>query len=452
MATCIEEVLGKNDQLYRPGNRKGLLPSPAQLIGKVVVKCKIPDGTMGSNMVLNDDFDDELRNCTPPIDTNYDSEDDVAHNVVGFDSKGSIRDPKRKRKVSADAVFQNARHESLEANSAARNAHEQLTDIRRRAKQSLRHSDALLRDVGMTYEELKKKREECDDNLIEEGTEVELSSDGARVKESANHALAIARAFAESVEDSRLLMEAANIEARSEEEIFELAREELVDKEAVLAEAVEELDIVSSRNREAAQIADRALVEARMNAEFAENAAKRVDAVKGLLSKSHNQAVSSETVAGTADAEAKISEKRALEAEKRASRARDEAEKHRLRAEEESKKEDDLILELEGKVLHEWSFVKLSEKPTVRHPARPAEQEQLKLSQDAVDAARERADTCVEKADQLTDQIRMVKSNDDPDLSIEESSLIASQKTKERKDHIKEMEDALIDKLARETR
>lgn len=69
-----------------------------------------------------------------------------------------------------------------------------------------------------------------------------------------------------------------------------------------------------------------------------------------------------------------------------------------------------------------------------------------------MNAARERADICVEKADQLTDQIRMVKSNDDPDLSIEESSLIASQKTKERKDHIKEMEDALNEKLARETR
>jgi len=325
-----------------------VLPSPAQLIGKVVIKCKIPDGTLGSNMVLNDDFDDELRNSTPPTDTDYDSEDDLTHNVVGFDSKGSIKDPERKRMGSADVVFQNARLASLEANSAARNAHQQLTDIRRRAKQSQRHSNALLRDVGMTYEQLKKKREECD-YLVEEGTEVELSSDGVRVKESANHALEIARAFAESVEDSRLLSEAANIEARSEEEIFELAREELVDKEAVLAEAEEELDIVSSRNREAVQIADRALVEARMNAEFAENAAKRVVAVKGLLSKSHNQAVSSETVAGTADAEAKISEQRALEAEKRALRARDEAEKHRLRAEEESKKEDDLLMGLGGK-------------------------------------------------------------------------------------------------------
>ena len=432
MASVIEEILGKQNLLYLPDSSAresgSSLPSPAKLMGKVVIKSKLPEKIPGKSLALNDDFDDENRVTTTPTDTDYDSEDDIKEYVIGFNSTGSIKST-TPQKITPEQLFQTARSESIEATSAANAALLQLSDVKHQAHQSQNHADALLRDIGMTVDELKKKREEGIDDIVEEGTEVELCVDGAsKVKEGYDQAMEISKAFAETVEESRLLAHAAATEARSESDLFDIAREDLTEKEAILAEANEELQVVAESNRELAETAERALSEARINGEYAEIAERRVMAVRGLVDRSHNQAVSSETVAGTADAEANISEQRASEAEARYQKARASADKERKNAEKETKSEDDL----EAKLM--------------------AAHKDLSQARDAVDAARERADDAVIKAEKLTDEIREARSMGgyDDDASIGGGS-VADEKTKERRAYIGEMERALTDKRGLES-
>ena len=426
MASDIKNILGKKDLLHRPNpsvKDTDLLPSPAELRGKVVIKGKLPVAIIGEKVVLNDDFDDENRDATPPSFTDYDSEDDMKENVVGFNSTGSIRSPSH-QVLTAEELFQVARSQSIEANTAADSAYNQLLDIRHRAKQAQNHADSLLRDINMTYEELVKKREGGNEFTPEEGTEVELCMNGAaKVKAPPDHVMEIAQAFAESVEESRLLAIAATIDARSEMELFDIAREDITDKDAALADAKEELQLATMNNRELNESAERALSVARINREYAENAERRVMAVRALLDRSHNQAVSSETVAGTADAEANISEQRAKDSEARAKKARAYAENERMKAEKESKIEDDLDAQMLDA------------------------QQKLKDSEDAVKAARVRADDAVNRAGMLTEEISRSKSVRYED----EPHAIALQKSKERTGHIVDMDRALADKAGFES-
>ena len=337
MAKDIESVLGKQGLLYRPDPKlspTSALPSPADLVGKVVIKSK-----RATVAALNDDFDDENRKATPPSE-GYDSEDDIENNVVAFTSSGSITS-ESKNNATYEQLFKTAKHDAIIANAAVKSIAIQCDDANRRAIQAQNHADALLRDVGLSYEELKKKREKGTDYVAEEGTEVVFDEkEEVVVKEAENKSVEIAAAFAECVEESRLLYSAANAEARSETELFEIARQDLEEQEMILAEAKEALEEVVNRNRRLTEASERALAEARSNREYADNAERRVAAVKALLDKSQNQAVSSETVAGTADAEAKISEERACDAEARAQKARAKAEKEKEKANEEIKKEE----------------------------------------------------------------------------------------------------------------
>ena len=430
MASDIAKILGNRNQLYAPNpatKDTDPLPSPAQLRGKVVIQSKLPliNKGVSEGFTLNDDFDDENRDMAPPSFTDYDSEDDMLENVVGFSSTGSIKSPDT-QVLTTEELFQSARSQQLEASAAADAAYNQLLDTRHRAQQSQKHADALLRDINMTYDELKKKREETG-TIPDEGTEIELSMDGAaKVKEPTDHAMEVAQAFAESVEESRLHAIAATIDARSEMELFDIAREDITDKEAALADAKEELQVVMMSNRELRENAERSLSLARINREYAENAERRVMAVKALLHKSHNQAVSSETVAGTADAEANISEQRARDTETRAKKARANAEAEKLKADRESQLEDDL----------ETQLVKAQQK--------------LNGSRNAVNAARERADDAVIQAGLLTDQISRSKSmgfSTDEDGSVGSHNKIS----KERKIHLGKMEQALTDKVGYES-
>lgn len=443
--------------MYRPDpsvKDTDSLPSPAQLRGQVIIKNKLPQKiptTLGQSqqsvlLALNDDFDDENRASSPkedhpPTDTDYDSEDDIIfkENVIGFNSTGSIKSAlppsQSKKMLTTEQLFQVAKTESIEATSTAKTTHLQLLDAKQQAQQSQNHADGLLRDIGMSYDELKKKREEGIEDVIEEGTEVELCLDNggavtmSKVKETADRAMEIAKAFAETVEESRLLALAQATVARSEAEWFDIARDDLIDKEAKLVEAKEELQVVTTSNRHLEEAAERALSEARSHYEYAQNAERRVMAVRGLVDRSHNQAVTSETVAGTADAEAKISEQRASEAEARYEKARANAEKERKIAEKKEKKTD----ELEAQLI--------------------AAKKELKEVLKAVSAARERADDAVEKADRLTDEIREAKSQGyDDEASVAESIIVAKEKSKERRAVIGEMEKALTDKVGLESR
>jgi hypothetical protein len=282
-------------------------------------------------------------------------------------------------------------------------------------QQARKHAEALLRDIGMTYGELRAKREQGGGSHVEEGTEVELCQDGARVKESVNRAVELAKAFAESVEDSRLLSNAANAEARSETELFEMARGDLMEKETILADAKEALQDVIKSNADLKEAAERALVDARSNLEYADNARSRVESVRALVNRSHNQAASSETVASTADTEAKISEQRAAEAEARAKKARKHADADRKVAESESKLEEELESQLASAMT------------------------KLKSARNSVKMARERADDAVISVMKSASKLNNSASFDDEQSLVDESNGC-----------INEMEDAFTDKLSRE--
>ena len=281
----------------------------------------------------------------------------------------------------------------------------------------------------MSYDDLKAKQEQGFDDGLEEGTEVELCKDGraSKVKETADQVMRVTKAFAESVEELRLLAIAASTEACSETELYDVAREDLTDQEALLAEANEEWQEASKNHQDTTEAAARALAEGRSNAQYAENAERRVAAVRELLDRSHNQAVSSETVAGTADAEAKISEQRASDTEARFRQARSNEENERKKAEAETKLEEDL----EAQVINA--------------------KKELGKAKQLVCAARERADDAVVKAEKLTDEIHEAKSGVNDDEKSIATSIVADQKSKERKEYIGEMEKALTDKVGLES-
>lgn len=428
MAKNIESIFGTQGFLYRPDPKltpTSALPSPADLIGKVVIKSK--RAVSGKTTVLNDDFDDENRTAAASESEGYDSEDDVYNNVVAFTSSGSIKTD-AKNNVKYEQLFKTAKHDATEANANAKSLSIQYDDATRRAVQAKNHADALLRDIGMSYEELKKKRVSGADHAAEEGTEIVFDGEAAFdedkvvVKGAENKAAEIAAAFAENVEESRLVFSAASAEARSETELFEIAQQDLAEMEMILAEAKEALDEVSNRNRRLTEAAERGLAEARSNREYADNAESRVAAVKALLDKSHDQAVSSETVAGTADAEAKISEERACEAEARAQKARTKADNEKKKANKESKKEDELEEKLESN-----------------------RNVQNELAE-AISSAQQRADNAVATSDKLTDEIREIKSGS---FGSDEKK-VADRKLKERQSYMKKMDVALAEKLALE--
>ncbi|KAL3786275.1 hypothetical protein HJC23_005353 [Cyclotella cryptica] len=429
MASDINAIFGESNILYKPSAPDvQTLPSPAELLGKVIIKSKRPENIYHDSSVLNDDFDDENRAAVPPSHADYDSEDDINEVVIGFKSSGTIKSPFA-QKISLKELFQTANSEASDSSAAANVAHNELMEAKAAEQQARRHADALLRDIGMTYEELKAKRNSGKDCHVEEGTEVELCQDGARVKESVNHAVELAKAFAESVEESRLLSNAANAEARSETELFEIARCDLTEKETILADAKEALQEIIKRNADLSEAAERALADARSNREYADNARSRVDSVRALLDKSHNQAVSSETVAGTADTEARISEQRAVDAEARAKKARDSADEERRKAEKESKLEDDIAAQLAS------AMTKLTD------------------ARNSVKAAKERADDAVYKADKLTDEISLMKSASRHQQFSHSGSFDDEQSlVDERKICIDQMEDAFSDKLSREAK
>ena len=305
MASDINAVLGKDNLLFRPyAPDVRTLPSPADLIGKVIIKSK----RTGRELVLNDDFDDENRAAVTPSCTDYDSEDDLDELVIGFNSTGTIRSPVD-GKMSLKELFQTANTEAVDSKSAANAVHNELMDATAIEQETRKHADALLRDIGMSYEELKLKRKQGGHNTVEEGTEVELSQDGdgAKVKECVDYALEMTKVFSESVEESRLISNAAAAEARSENELFDIAKADLFERETVLYDANEALQEVIKHNADLKEAAERALSEARTYREYADVAKKRVESVRALLDQTHNQALSSETVANTADTEAKIS-------------------------------------------------------------------------------------------------------------------------------------------------
>ena len=146
MAANIEEILGNQHLLYTRDpsvKEKDPWPSPAQLRGKVLIKSKLPGKIIDGWRVLNDDFDDENQEMAPPTFTDYDSEDDIKENVIGFSSTGSIKSPSTPA-LLPEQLFQTARGQSIETANAAKTAHNQLTELRHHAQQSQNHADALL--------------------------------------------------------------------------------------------------------------------------------------------------------------------------------------------------------------------------------------------------------------------------------------------------------------------
>ena len=121
------------------------LPSPADLVGKVVIKSKQPGNIFNYSSVLNDDFDDKNRAAAPPSCMDYDSEDDMNEAVIGFKSTSAIKSPVE-QKISLNELFQTAKSEALDSNTSSNAAHNELLDAKAVEQQAQRHADELLLD------------------------------------------------------------------------------------------------------------------------------------------------------------------------------------------------------------------------------------------------------------------------------------------------------------------
>lgn len=252
----------------------------------------------------------------------------------------------------------------------------------------------------------------------------------------------MAAIYAEAVEESRLLLDAANTEARSEAELFDIAHEDLAENDTTLAETKGALQEALKRKRDLSEAADRALTDARSNREYANIAENRVAAVNALLNKSHDQAASSETVAGTASTEAKISEQRARDAEARGKKARAHADKERKSADEETTLEENL----EGQLI------------SVHEKSREAI--------NTANAVRTRVHTSVHMTEKLNREIREIESSPEYSLAKESQNIPSSsgesmmpdilvkheKKCDQKKVYAKKLEDALQERLTRESK
>jgi hypothetical protein len=116
------------------------LPSPADLVGKVVIKSKQPGNIFNYSSVLNDDFDDKNRAAVPPSCMDYDSEDDMNEAVIGFKSTSAIKSPVE-QKISLNELFQTAKSEASQMLLTMN-----FLDAKAVEQQAQRHADALLRD------------------------------------------------------------------------------------------------------------------------------------------------------------------------------------------------------------------------------------------------------------------------------------------------------------------
>jgi Phosphatidylinositol-specific phospholipase C, X domain/Phosphatidylinositol-specific phospholipase C, Y domain len=379
VATMLYEFLGAANLLVRPIEGQLLtanihLPSPESARGRVIVIGKRPMEVKPGCTVLHDDTDETLDEGIADFD---DSEEPEGY-VVGFDINGPVRSIKRPAlERSSSELLSVAVEEARRAAVEAEEANVLKDELWKQVDLHEEATASMTQKAGMAPKDLKRRAARARD-------EEQREEEGIEIHEALNQVVSASEdAYAMAAQES---MEAAQATM--------LCTDRVKDIEKALDMADRNLEQSRMLEKKLISAARKAAIEARSSLEHAQEASDRVDRVRELFKDSQNHASSAGTVVQTALTEAKISEKRALDAESRAHRARSAAEQDRARADAETQKEEDLEREVNELHLESQNAIAASKATAIRlektHAMLERVNEQIKLIESSSQYKKER--------------------------------------------------------------
>lgn len=369
-----------------------LLPSPASMMGKVLVMGKRPKVVEDGARVVNDDFDDEndvyINDALPNARSREDEAQILGDTgiVIGFDAAGPIKiaDDKMQEclvKHTPGELLYMSTQELEKAKVEAADAEIKALTAADEAVKAEKHSDKLIHQAGLSKEAVWKLANEVKGVEIDPVEHVALLSrvegEGVEIQEFFADAVVANRHY--YTEADSVAIEAATIATVSLQRL-NAATIKLREAEYAMEKNFRTEQKLYSKNKWIAS-------DARSKREHADHAQRRIEKLQQLLAECEDSANSAENVVVTAMTEAKISEKRATEIEARAARAASKAQDGRAQADEETRKEEDL--ERKAGALHE---------------------KMVQAANEAKDA-RERMDKAAAMLDRVKEQIKLIEQS-----------------------------------------
>jgi Phosphatidylinositol-specific phospholipase C, X domain/Phosphatidylinositol-specific phospholipase C, Y domain/C2 domain len=358
MANMFYEYFGAANLIVKPPEDQKLsshfpLPSPESARGMIIIMGKRPKKVRVGCSFLNDDLDNDawqILDATTAgrLATYADEDDDITYVqgwVVGFDDQGPIRSKANDASQRSPAdLLTIARADADRAMAEKEASVLQKNEMWQKVDYQEQLTAKLTQEAGMWPEEVKRRAAKAATRAIN------VSETVAEEKNSKDEGLEIHEILSNVVEGNQDSYAEAVQEAAEAEQLVALRLADRRAAELALERAESDLLMSQQLERTAIENAKKAAAEARTHQEHADVANERVEQVHALFRNSKEYASSAGTVVQTAVTEAKISEKRAVDAEVRAERARAAADKDRLRAEDETKAEE--ALEQEVSELH----------------------------------------------------------------------------------------------------
>jgi hypothetical protein len=415
MAEQLYQILGSIGLLVVPDDsqsmdEKDLLPSPASMKGKVLVIGKRPDVIKEGARILNDDYDDEnddfghfgLKN----VKSRNEEEDEELEEskngiVIGFDTAGPVRstdpDPTLTRHTAGELLWM-ANNELEKKRLEAAEAELKALEAADKAEKSEQELDELIAQAGLKKDQVMAMSKRLNGRNANPDDHVRLldrqEDEGVEVQEF----------FANAVEGARDQFSLADADAIEAAEQATVALQELNAVTSRLRQAEKEVEQARAEDRKTVNKYQRAAAEAHAKREDHDQMQERVQKLKEMLMEMGKSASSAENVVSTAVTEAKISEKRAAETEARAGRAAATAATDRAWADEESHKEEGL--EKTASVLHE----------------------KLTKAADNIESIRRQMDKAAQVLDKTNEQIKLIENSsqyisETEDISGEEKKM-----------------------------
>lgn len=388
------------------------LPSPASIMGKVLIMGKRPKIIEEGAKVVNDDYDDEnymyQKTFVPNVRSREDEDSMIAEKsgiVIGFDAAGPIKvsegDGANVVKHSPGELLYLAKSELEQAKADAANAKRKASALAQEAKTAEKRSDKAIKEAGLT----KKKILDLASQV--KGVEIDPDEHVALLARTEEEGVEIQEFFADAVVGARTQFAEADQIAIREAEVATAYLQILNCATLKLREAEQALE--SCHLEERLEVYNRLASDARAKRDYADHAKQRVAKVRQLLTESETSASSAENVVLTAVTESKISEKRASETEARAARAATKAKEERNRADVETQLEE----KLEGEA-------------SLRH-------EELIKAANAAKEAQQRMERASSMLDRVNEQIKLIEQSSQYIREKQEERMAQSEEKKEAK-------------------
>lgn len=398
MADQLYQILGSIGLLVVPDDtqsmdEKDLLPSPASMMGKVLVIGKRPDVIKEGARIINDDYDDEnddfghfgLKN----VKSRNEEEDEELEEskngiVIGFDTAGPVRstdpDPTLTRHTAGELLWM-ANNEMEKKRMDATEAELKALEAADKAERAEQEMDELIAEAGLKKDQVIVMSKRLNGESANPDDHAQL------LERQEDEGVEVQEFFADAVEGARDQFSRADADAIEAAELATLALQELNEATTSLRQAEKTMEQARAEERKTVNKYQRAAGEAHAKREDYDQMQKRVLKLKEMLMQMDRSASSAENVVSTAVTEAKISEKRAAETEARASRAAATAAKDRAWADEESHKEEGM--EKSASLLHE----------------------KLSKAADNIESIRLQMDKAAQSLDKTNEQIKLIENS-----------------------------------------